>query len=216
MTTSAYHNPLDRVMVFIDGSNVYHRLRDNQQLRGNHRPNDLDYGKFVLKLAGVRRLVRCYYYGARLDQTLEPERYKPQQSFYDKLENIPRFELRLGQLRYPPNFPATPAYEKGVDIRLATDMLVHAFQDHYDVAMLVSSDTDFVDVVQGVKNSGKNVEVVLFNRLGSNALSNYLKTWYDKLALRLSQFVSPSLPKDLQLRRKRPFGFPEERRCPGS
>lgn len=151
MSTSQYQNPSDRVMVFIDGSNIYHRLRDNPQLRGNHQPNDLDYGKFVLKLAGKRRLVRCYYYGARLDQTREPDRYKFQQSFYGKLENIPRFELRLGQLRYPPNFPSTPAYEKGVDIRLATDLIVHAYQDHYDVAVLVSSDTDFVDVVQGVK-----------------------------------------------------------------
>ena len=115
-------------------------------------------------------MVRCYYYGARLDQTREPERYKFQQSFYDKLESIPRFELRLGQLRYPPNFPSVAAYEKGVDIRLATDMLVHAYQDHYDVAILVSSDTDFVDVVQGVKNSGKNIEAVLFSTSGSAAL----------------------------------------------
>ena len=170
MTTSPYHNAADRVMVFIDGSNIYFRLRDNLQLRGSHQPNDLDYGKFVSKLADGRRLVRCYYYAARLDQTREPDRYKSQQSFYNKLEDIPRFELRLGQLRYPPNFPAAPSYEKGVDIRLATDMLVHAFQDHYDVAILVSSDTDFVDVVQGVKNAGKNVEVVLFSPQGSTAL----------------------------------------------
>ena len=170
MTTSQYHSPNDRVMLFIDGSNIYHRLRDNPHLRNNHQPNDIDYGKFATKLAGQRRFVRSYYYGARLDQTRELDRYKSQQSFYNKLENIPRFELRLGQLRYPPNFPASPSYEKGVDIRLATDMLVHAFQNHYDVAILVSSDTDFVDVVQGVKNAGKNVEVALFGQLGSEAL----------------------------------------------
>ena len=107
--------------------------------------------------------MRCYYYGARLEQTRDPSRFKGQQSFFDKLETISRFELRLGQLRYPPNYPSAPSYEKGVDIKLATDMLIHAFRGTYDVAILVSNDTDFVDAVQGVKDAGKNVEVVLFD-----------------------------------------------------
>ena len=156
-------NPADRVMVFIDGSNVLNRLRDLGQ-----RIN-LDYGKFVAKLAGERRLVRAYYYGARVDQTREPEQYRRQQGFYYNLEKIPRFELRMGRLVYPPSAGARPN-EKGVDVKLATDMLLHASRDNYDVAVLVSGDTDFVDVVQGVKDLGKNVEIALFDPKGSQAL----------------------------------------------
>ncbi len=38
--------------------------------------------------------------------------------------------------------------EKGVDTRIATDMVSLAWVDQYDVAVLVSSDRDFVPVVQ--------------------------------------------------------------------
>lgn len=34
--------------------------------------------------------------------------------------------------------------EKGVDVRIATDMITLAGADDYDVAVLVSSDADFV------------------------------------------------------------------------
>ena len=167
MTTSGRHNPADRVIVFIDGSNVLNRLRDIQ--RDSDRRINLEYGKFVAKLAGERRLVRAYYYAARVDRTREPELYQQQQRFYYNLELIPRFELRAGRLVYPRTPGANP-YEKGVDVKLATDMLLHAARDNYDVAILVSGDTDFVDAVQGVKDLGKNVEIALFNPSGSRAL----------------------------------------------
>ena len=155
MTTGLYHNPNDRVMAFIDGSNLFNRIRDlNTHIQ-------VGYGKFVAKLVGERRLVRSYYYAAQVDQNRDPEQYRRQQSFQYSLKRIPRFEVRLGRLVYPPSPEATP-YEKGVDVRLATDMVLHAAQGTFDVAILVSSDTDFENVVQRVKDLGKNVEVVLF------------------------------------------------------
>ncbi len=153
----------DRVMVFIDGSNLYHSLRSV------YNRTDLDYQKFGEKLAEGRRLVRTYYYGVRVDQTRQQDQYQAQQRFLDYLGRIPRLELRLGRLIYP-NSPTAAPYEKGVDVKLATDMLLHASRDNYDVAILVSGDTDFVDMVQAVKDLGKNVDVVLFDRGGSQAL----------------------------------------------
>ena len=155
----------DRIMVFIDSSNLYHSLQ-------NHCGRaDLDYEKFSSKLAGNRRLVRTYYYGARIDRTKQPDLYREQQRFLGALENVPLFELRLGQLVYR-NWPVEGPIEKGVDIKLATDMLIHASRDNYDVAILVSGDTDFVDMVQAVKDLGRNVEVVLFGSGTSRALRN--------------------------------------------
>ena len=63
-------------------------------------------------------------------------------------------------------------YEKGIDVKIATDMLVHGYRANYDVAILVSGDTDFVDAVQAVKDLGRHVEVVLFDDAGSIALRN--------------------------------------------
>ena len=52
--------------------------------------------------------------------------------------------------------------EKGVDVKLAIDMLIKAYKDHYDVAILISGDGDFAQVVQEVKDRAKHVELCVF------------------------------------------------------
>lgn len=53
---------------------------------------------------------------------------------------------------------------KGVDISLTKDLLVHAFQDNYDVAVLVTGDGDYVPVVEELKRMGKHVIVSFFGK----------------------------------------------------
>ena len=156
--------PDENVMVYIDGSNLYHSLGHEC---GRH---DLDFGKFAAKLVGGRRLVRIYYYNAQVDQTKEPTQYGQQQRFFAALQYVPYLELRRGRMVYPDNWPTGPSYEKGVDIKIATDMLMHGAQDNYDVAILVSGDSDFEDALQAVKNIGHHMEVALFGRRTSQKL----------------------------------------------
>ena len=100
----------ERVMIFIDGSNLYHSLKSH------FKRTDIDIGRFSHKLLEKRRLIRIYYYNARVGRTEEPERYRDQQAFFDNISAIPYCELRLGRLVYI-NWPNTPPYEKGVDIQ---------------------------------------------------------------------------------------------------
>ena len=153
----------DKVAVYIDGSNLYHSLRS---LAGKTNLNFLKFGR---KLAEDRKLQRIYYYNAPVDQTKEPERYKEQQKFFQALGYVDYLELRLGRLIYR-DWPNVTPYEKGIDIKLATDMLVHGTNANYDVAILVSGDTDFVDALQAVKNFGYHTEVALFANTGSQSL----------------------------------------------
>ena len=151
-------------MVFIDGSNLYHALKTH------FNQTDLDIGKFCQKLIEKKRLIRNYYYNAVVGIKQEPERYRHQQAFFASVQAIPYTELRLGHLVYN-NWPATPPYEKGIDIMLTTDLLTHSFKRNYDVAILVAGDTDYVDALQAVKNNGQNAEVALFGKeSGSRAL----------------------------------------------
>jgi uncharacterized LabA/DUF88 family protein len=147
----------DRIMIFVDGSNLYHSLKNY------FRRTDIDIGKFCQKLLEKRRLVRIYYYNARVGLREEPERYHDQQKFFAGIDAIPYCELRLGRLVYN-NWPAAPPYEKGVDIQLATDMITHSYKNNYDTAILVAGDNDFVGAIQAVKDNGKNLEVALFGK----------------------------------------------------
>lgn len=150
-------------MVFIDGSNLYHTLKNE------HGKTTLDFVKFCGNLCGARQLIRVYYYNAAVDSTKEPDRHKDQQKFFQKIRRLPYFEVRLASLVYR-NWPTVPPYEKGLDIKLATDLLVHAFRQNYDTAILVSGDNDFADALQAAKDFGRNTEVALFHPAGSQKL----------------------------------------------
>ena len=161
----------ERVMVFIDGSNLYHSLK-------NHfNRTDLDIGIFCRRLLGRRRLIRIYYYNAKVGLKEEPERYRKQQAFFTSVNSVPYSELRLGRLVYT-NWPSVPPYEKGTDVQLATDMITHGFKSNYDVAILVAGDNDFVGALQAVKDNGKHVEVALFGKEGT---SRQLRAVADKV-----------------------------------
>ncbi|WP_088283638.1 NYN domain-containing protein [Kineosporia sp. A_224] len=53
-------------------------------------------------------------------------------------------------LKYPKDWPDTPASEKGIDVALAIDMVRLAMQGAYDVAVLVSADTDLLPALETV------------------------------------------------------------------
>ena len=151
----------ERIMIFIDGSNLYHSLK------AFFRRTDIDIGKFANKLLEKRRLIRVYYYNARVGLKEEPERYRDQHKFFNSVEAIPYCELRLGRLVYN-NWPNSPPYEKGVDILMATDMITHSYKNNYDVAIVVAGDNDYVPAIQAVKDNGKNTEVALFGKQSSS------------------------------------------------
>jgi len=142
----------NRVAIFIDGSNLYHALRDN------FSRVDLNFTDFTTKLCAGRPLFRTYYYNVLQDPGQRPEGYREQQEFLDVLKKTPYLEVRLGGMKLSQGVPV----EKGIDIMLATDMLHFAWNDLYEVAILVSGDGDFAYALQAAKNMGKHVEVAYF------------------------------------------------------
>ncbi len=60
--------------------------------------------------------------------------------------------------------------EKGVDVALVTEMLVQAWDDVYDTAVLVSGDSDYAAAVREVIRHGKQVEVVSFSHSAAREL----------------------------------------------
>ena len=142
----------DRVAIFIDGSNLYHALRDNCQR------TDLNFTEFTNQLSGGRQLFRTYYYNIRQDANQRPDGHREQQEFLDILQKTPYLEVRLGTTKLSQGIPV----ERGIDVMLATDLLNFAWKDLYDVAILVSGDGDYAYALQAAKNMGKYVEVAYF------------------------------------------------------
>lgn len=150
----------ERVAIFIDGSNLYHGLKNNF-----HRQS-LNFTGFINKLCNNRSLFRTYYYNVLQEASKWPETYKEQQDFLDILHKTPNLEIRLGGTKVAQGLPV----EKGIDIMLATDLLYFGWQDFYDIAILVSGDSDFTYALKVVKDMGKHVEVAYFENAASREL----------------------------------------------
>ena len=185
-------------MIFIDGSNLYHILKNlclyGKKLQKEFPYDNLDFKLFIKKLCcgKERKLIRTYYYNARLDQNYNKKTYSEQQKFFERLKTIPDFEVVLcrlqkdlidGEIRY---------FVKEDDIHLAVDMLKLAFVNAYDTAILVSSDGDFVPAVDAVKELGKKVENIGF----PNKFSWHLKNKCDRFRILTEEELLECAPVD--------------------
>ena len=153
-----------RIMIFIDGSNFYHGLKN---VVGKVNVN---FQKLAEKLCGERELIRMYYYNAPVQREGNEEKYRSQQKFFSALDNVPYLTIKLGRLEKRGN----TWVEKGVDVHLAVDMLSMAVKNLYDVAILISGDGDFASAIDAVKDLGKHVEVAYVSQ------TYQLKTSWDK------------------------------------
>jgi len=146
-----------QVMVFVDGGYLREYLKKTW---GN---GELATGPFQtltdVLIQNVHignifgELIRTYYYDAIVDEKEKDERER-QNKFFDALRSLPFCAVRLGRLKKAKN---EPRRQKGVDILMAIDMLTKAYENHYDIAILVAGDGDFVDLVEAVKDAGKRV-----------------------------------------------------------
>lgn len=166
---------VERVIIFIDGSNHYHIVKgilSGGSLRFN-------FEKFANFLVGNRKLIAVYYYNSPLDRKKDKKAYIRQQRFFDKLQRIPNFKLVLCRMQKTKIDGKVIYQVKEDDIHLAVDMVKFAYKDVYDTAILVSSDGDFAPAVLAVKETDKKVENIGFEI----KFSYHLKQKCDKFGL---------------------------------
>jgi uncharacterized LabA/DUF88 family protein len=177
---------MERVCVFIDGSNFYFALKRN------NRVTRVDYYQLSLALAGPdRQLVRTYYYNVAYDKNQFPEKAKNQMSFLDSLDRTPFLELRLGRL--VSTFEGN-VQERGMDVLLASDLVYYAGRKAFDTAIVVTEDNDYFPALERVKELGCHVEIATFNDNQSRELIRVadLRITLDSVLDRYSAKIFPA------------------------
>src|SRR6267142_1907637 len=144
--------PGARLEVFLDQSNFYNGLKSQF---GDGRYHFTNLVREVLR---GRKLVGWNFYCGAVDAALEPGAGKAQAFFHSYLQTTARREgiplnMRLRPIAYPPGFPhcARRPVEKGVDALLVQDVIVGAFDNRFDAALIISGDRDFAAVVEFLK-----------------------------------------------------------------
>ncbi len=157
-------NQFERVMIFIDGSNIFKSIQNFSHETG--RNFKIDYIKLRDYLCNGRDMIRSYYYGSE-----ETESNSAHQGFLYKLKTA-GFEVISKPLRVYINPDGEEEkWEKGIDIALTTDFISLAWENGFDTAVIVSGDSDYLEAIKRVKQKGKKVEVASFK----NAMGNDMK-----------------------------------------
>ncbi|NCU42029.1 MAG: NYN domain-containing protein [Candidatus Moranbacteria bacterium] len=159
-------NKKERVAVYIDGSNFYYKLKDLSLKNLVY----FQYGEFAKFLCRSERCLvgKRYYIGAVKARDEKSKKMQEDQvRLFSHLQSDKcRFSIQRGYLMKNDGI----FHEKGVDVKIAVDILVGAYENLYDTAIVVSSDTDLIPALEKVKSLGKNVEYIGFSHKPSIAL----------------------------------------------
>lgn len=141
-----------KVAVFIDGSNLYSKLKGLQV----KATSEFDYLGFVKHLVKDGELTYVGYYVGQVRVEKNNPRsealYSNQQKFFHHLSTqVPNIEIVRGHIQ---NLNGVYK-EKGVDVRLALDIYKLANQNLYDRAIVVSSDSDLLPAIRMAQASSK-------------------------------------------------------------
>jgi uncharacterized LabA/DUF88 family protein len=152
-----------RWMLFVDGENLTIRAQEFAREHGIELPED-DYFKRDVFIWSHRHALDCVVpEPPNLDgRAVRAHYYTSLQADVNGIEEVRESLRRIGF--EPEVFKREKGgRSKGVDIALARDVLAHAFQGHYDAAVLVAGDGDYVPLVEEVKAQGKRVYVAFFS-----------------------------------------------------
>jgi uncharacterized LabA/DUF88 family protein len=158
-----------RIMVFIDNSNIFKRLKDLNKVDKKTWPKKYNPYELAKKLTGDRELVGIKFYCAPPPSYLQTQGQKDQSiywsqiDYYEAVKALPLVELKQGYL----SGSRSNLVEKNVDTQIVADMILLANQNQYDTAILCSNDGDYISGVLGAKSLGKKVEVMAFKGMAS-------------------------------------------------
>ena len=156
---------VERVIAYIDGFNLYFGLKS----KGWRRYYWLDPRALVLNLLKPhQQLAAVKYFTARISSpTRDREKRKRQNTFLEAVETLADTSIYYGH--YLPKqqtcFRCGATWdsheEKMTDVNIAVHMLTDAADDAFDVAMLISADSDLTAPVQAIRTRFPSKHVVL-------------------------------------------------------
>ncbi|MEJ7762773.1 MAG: NYN domain-containing protein [Thermomicrobiales bacterium] len=187
MSTPQDPTPRPRANMYVDGFNLYHGCFDDSQNRvGRAHWRDyrwLDLDELCAKLFPGYLINHIHYFTALVDPRPDnPDNRARQQVYIRALETISHLTVHYGrfatnakyrpladpQVKRPiPLDPLEMAYvierkEKGSDVNLASHLLLDGFKRSYDVALVITNDSDLAEPIRIVRGE-LGLQVVVVN-----------------------------------------------------
>ena len=136
-------------------------------------------------------LIRVYYYTGIPTKNMWNRNKENQKDFEDNLDRKLHFlenlelEYHFEVVKKPLAVSNGKIMQKGVDVRIASDIIWHGLSNNYDAFVLISGDKDLMDCLIRMKDNGKKVIVANFE----GKISRELKKIADKY-VNLSKYLN--------------------------
>ncbi len=178
---------MERVCIFIDASNLYHCMLKKTGIK----EVDFNFEDFAKFLARDREIIengKCFYVGTVREKGARHETKRAmanQNKLFSRLISCDNWRIETSKLRTRletikiddrvndykklaglgiKEIQYERSREKGIDVKIAVDLISGAVNDKYDTAILVSSDTDLVPAIDFIRNKyDKKVEYIGFS-----------------------------------------------------
>ncbi|MBT4889728.1 MAG: NYN domain-containing protein [Rhodospirillales bacterium] len=157
-------NKGERVVLFIDGSNLYAAARS--------LGFDIDYKKLINAFSSDGHLVRAFYYTA----VIEDQEYSPLRPLVDWLD-YNGYTMVTKPTKEFTDSAGRRKIKGNMDIELAVDLMEMA--DHIDHAIIFSGDGDFRRLVEAVQRKGVRVSVISTMRSNPPMIADELRRQTD-------------------------------------
>lgn len=157
----------NRALILIDGSNFFFKLKELEL----GKLLKFDFAKFADYLIDDDKKVEVRYYIGKIRQ----DKTKKSKILFDAQQRL-LGQLRKAKVRYCFGYLLKSNgkyHEKGVDVQIAVDMIVAAYENLCDKIILISSDTDLAPAIAKAREKNKIVEYVGFSHNPSVAMVSF-------------------------------------------
>jgi len=164
---------VNRVIAYVDGFNLYYGLR-SKHWRWFYWLNIQSMVQRLLK--PDQTLTVTKYFTSIVDSP--PVKHQRQNEFLEVLRTLTDFKIYYGHYLSDTvtcvncGYSYQAFHEKMTDVNIAVELMSDAYQDTFDIALLVSADSDLVGPIQAMRQlfSRKRVLVAFPPARYSNAL----------------------------------------------
>lgn len=157
---------LTRIMFFIDGTNFYYRFKD----AGLQITEELPL--LLKQYYGREKLVRTYFYTS--DPYIQKMKNQHNDNIFNNVRVVKGLSIPSGKGN---DSGEVSRREKAVDALMVADLVYHAAQKNYDLAIIISADQDFVYSIKRVDDFGCRTKIISFVDPLADNLKNAADMW---------------------------------------
>jgi uncharacterized LabA/DUF88 family protein len=153
---------MQRIITYVDGFNLYFGLKEKSWKR-YYWLNLVELSRKFLKSGQELKSVK--YFTSRI--SLPADKAKRQNDFIEALETLSEIKLffgkyqkndikctKCGNIMYKPS-------EKMTDVNIAVELLADAFMNNFDVAILISADSDLVGPIKYINQLFTDKQIIV-------------------------------------------------------